>query len=503
MTIQILRCMLLSLMLLLAEATAFSPSFLFSSSKEHCPPESESSLEQEQVEGEETLVTSTVVTSIHTSIDDNTGISPPPQKHLALASKTRVGQTAMILNLNARSVSLEIAELAKTVFGEDNVFVTTTVEEAQQAVATIVKDQYSLVVPVGGDGTLSSTIDLMCDQIIMATKDTSVPDNTDQIISLEEAMRYLPLMGYIPLGTGNGVGSVVGCRVTSGGFLPGRKRRKLKQLKLIMERFKLAGQQQRKDSDSISGSITSNTTEYFQILELPMIEVAQHSKDLDQQHAHKKGDLCFFAGVGFDSLMLNDFKNIKAWSKRTGVLTKMLSSVMGYCVALVIKTLPKCIFEGGHNIEVKITSGDNDTFWVDHRRGDFVRRVSEKELYSGAAGILAAGTSPFYGGGLRLFPFARMTTDKMHLRVGRIHPMVGFLNLPQIFAGSYRDTSDRFGCIDFIGADFEVEVTGGGQSNDKQGENQGFPFQHSGEMMGHVERFRLRVVKQPVRFVEI
>jgi hypothetical protein len=123
-----------------------------------------------------------------------------------------------------------------------------------------------------------------------------------------------------------------------------------------------------------------------------------------------------------------------------------------------------------------------------------VRRVEDSELYSGTTGILAAGTSPYYGGGLRLFPFARMTVDKMHLRLGRIHPLVGFLNIPQIFAGSYRDKSDRFGCIDFIGGDFEVEVLG-------QGKEKGFPFQHSGESVGHVERFRLRVVKEPVRFV--
>jgi hypothetical protein len=144
---------------------------------------------------------------------------------------------------------------------------------------------------------------------------------------------------------------------------------------------------------------------------------------------------------------------------------------------------------------------------VDHQRGDFVHRVSEKELYSGTTGILAAGTSPYYGGGLRLFPFARMTTDKMHLRLGRIHPWVGFINIPQIFAGSYRDKSDRLGVIDFIGADFEIEVSSQQNTSDEESHEEdaekGFPFQHSGESMGYVKRFRLRVVKEPVRFVEV
>jgi hypothetical protein len=87
-----------------------------------------------------------------------------------------------------------------------------------------------------------------------------------------------------------------------------------------------------------------------------------------------------------------------------------------------------------------------------------------------------------------------MTLDKMHLRLGRIHPLVGFLNIPQIFAGSYRDKSDKFGCIDFIGGDFQVQLL-------SKGNDTGFPFQHSGESVGHVEQFRLQVVKKPVKFV--
>jgi hypothetical protein len=218
--------------------------------------------------------------------------------------------------------------------------------------------------------------------------------------------------------------------------------------------------------------------------------------------------------------MLNDFKEIKAWSKKTGILTKFLSSVAGYCVALVVKTLPSAIFKGQHNIQVRVTTNDpENTLWVDHRRGDFVQKLCKSTnndatttsnsnrstlLFEGQTGIVAAGTAPFYGGGLRLFPFARMTLDKMHLRLGRIHPVTGFFNLPRIFAGSYRDKSDRFGVLDFIGSDFEVQVVSNQNDEDDDGSNKkGFPFQHSGESVGHVERFRLRVVDEPVRFVSL
>jgi len=193
--------------------------------------------------------------------------------------------------------------------------------------------------------------------------------------------------------------------------------------------------------------------------------------------------------------MLNDYKNIKAWSKKTGFLPTFLSSVAGYCVALVVKTLPKSLLYRKHNIQVTVTTPNDpaETLWVDHRRGDFVQKCHSPVLFEGTTGILAAGTAPFYGGGLRLFPFARLTVDKMHLRLGRISPMTGFVNIPGIFSGSYRDTTDRMGVLDFMGSEFDVTVRGT--------DGRGFPLQHSGESVGDVEQFRLRVVEEPVRFL--
>jgi diacylglycerol kinase family enzyme len=406
------------------------------------------------------------IARIHNSflqISANPILPASREEPLAIPPSFAPRKTAIVLNMNARLVSPDLTGVAESVFGRENVFVTYSQEEAKDAASHIIQQKYSLIVPVGGDGTLSHIINYLCQELM----------HRDGCDSLEQAMGELPLLGYIPLGTGNGVGSVVGCRVKRDGILPGSKRRRRKQLRNVMERLKAVGEQ--------------HPNKDYEIVEMPMIKVQMQDMDKNAE------ELCFFAGIGFDSLMLNDFKRIKAWSKRTGFLTRMLSSVAGYCVALVIKTLPKATL-GKHNIYVKLTTRDNNTLWVDHRRGDMVRRVEDNELYSGTTGILAAGTSPYYGGGLRLFPFARMTVDKMHLRLGRIHPLVGFLNIPQIFAGSYRDRSDRFGCIDFIGGDFEVQVLG-------RGKEKGFPFQHSGESVGHVEQFRLQVVKEPVRFV--
>ena len=72
------------------------------------------------------------------------------------------GSTAIILNMNARSVTPQLISIASNIVGEENVFVTKTADEAKLAAKTVVSGccnndtttkKYSLVIPVGGDGT--------------------------------------------------------------------------------------------------------------------------------------------------------------------------------------------------------------------------------------------------------------------------------------------------------------------------------------------------------------
>jgi len=430
--------------------------------------------------------------------------------------------TAIILNTNARSVTKEMEPLAQSIFGREHVFLTATPEEARRAAKATLP--YKLVIPVGGDGTLSSLVNEMCQELVSSS---SPP------LTMGDAMKQLPLFGYIPMGTGNGVGSVVGCRLGRRKglsiFFRSKKRHRLRQLKQVMELLHEVGQTLVR-SENNNTKTEAPVVDNYSIVNMPMIQIQSHYKDelLASSAAattasnNSSGALCFFAGVGFDSLMLNDFKTLKAWSQRTGILKRALGSVTGYCIALVTMTLPQCVLQNKHKIHVQLTTRcQQGTLWIDHRRGDFAEAVGsgtsgtsscdinggdtsgDKEntatqatlLYQGPAGILAAGTSPFYGGGLRLFPFARLYQDKMHLRLGRIHPIKGFLNIPKIFEGSYRD--EDFGCLDFVGNDFDIEVR---QDNEIQKKG-GYPFQHSGESAGHFERFRLRLENEPVRFV--
>ena len=86
----------------------------------------------------------------------------------------------------------------------------------------------------------------------------------------------------------------------------------------------------------------------------------------------------------------------------------------------------------------------------------------------------------------------------MHMRIGRIHPVRGFFNIPRIFAGTFRDTTaTHAGVLDILGNDLTIHVQGAV-------DGQPYPLQHSGESVGTVREFRLRVVADaPVRFVSL
>jgi diacylglycerol kinase family enzyme len=182
---------------------------------------------------------------------------------------------AIVLNINARLVSPNLTEVAESVFGQENASVTNPQEEAKEAAYHIIQQKYLLFVPVGGDGTLSHIINYLCLEAM----------HQDGCDSLEQVMGKLPLVGYIPLGTCNGIGSIVGCHVKSNGILPGSKQRRQTELRSIFGKFSAMGKQH-PDKDC------------YKIIEMPMIRVQM------QGTQHSVEELCFFAGIGFDLLML-------------------------------------------------------------------------------------------------------------------------------------------------------------------------------------------------------
>lgn len=429
-----------------------------------------------------------------------------PCSGLSLSSPY-ANKIAVVLNVNARSVSPSSVAITENIVGKENVFVTTSIEDNDVAAKKIVDRGYKTVVPAGGDGTLCSVINSVVnfhrEKYEAATPDSSNIGGQIRKESSDEppTQQKLPRFAFLPLGTGNGMGMLVGPRIK------GKKKDKVAQM---LTRLKKLIEESEKHKDSVP------------VLKCPMIEIIKPQSG-NAQNMNKHGELCFFAGAGFDSLMLNDFNIVKRWSSNKPGL-RFLGSVVGYTVALVVRTLPQCLIWGRHKLSIRITvpkqtSPQNTsstatlpTYWIDPRRGDTAMKVlptysstqihneqhlfqkseidSDRQLlFEGETGIVAAGTTPYYGGGLKLFPFSRLQPHQMHLRLGRINPIIGFLNIPWIFRGSYRHYN--MGCMDFLGQDFDIELS------------KPYPFQHSGEAVDEgIKRFRLKIASEEIEFID-
>eukprot|EP00980_Cylindrotheca_fusiformis_P029664 scaffold23675_cov108-Cylindrotheca_fusiformis.AAC.2 len=419
--------------------------------------------------------------SLHYSVKTASNTTSEQSHLTSSSSQQKEGNgIAIILNTNARGVSSGLVDAIKTQFysvptHKARIFVTSTEEQARQAVQELLRQPAKVVIPIGGDGTLTTMIQLFYD------------------ISPES----LPLFGYIPMGTGNALGTVIGCK-------PRRRFRQSKRMQAMQDVL----QQLLDISESLEKGERNIQSD---IVDLPLLQITtsveSNDDDDDQPLQQQEKVCCFFAGVGFDSLMLQDYKDLQEWSKQSPFWRNKFRSVWGYTVALFTRTLPKCITDQSHICTVELST-TQPALWVDHRRGDVVRSIMPKDessktlLYRGDAGIVAAATTPFYGGNLKLFPFARVTEKGCQVRVGRIHPLQGVLNIPQIFRGTYRNSN--MGCLDFIGTQFSLELLEN-NINDDDGDDAdpGYPVQHSGESMGHSQHVEIQVLEDPVQFVTL
>jgi len=368
------------------------------------------------------------------------------------APPLRPGSVAAVLSLNAGGMTARKIAAAQSALGDVHVYATASLAEAKAAADAIVEKGYATVVVGGGDGTLAAAIRDIC----AARRD----------FGEAEPLAGMPRFAPLPLGTGNAV-----ARFACG---PG------------YGRFK-----------SVRGVSAALKT----IVELTKDEATAGPREVSVPLMRvDSGELCFLAGCGFDAFLLNDYARLR--ERAPPVLKSTVSSVFGYFVATATATLPQYL-RGKRNMRVRI-SAENASY-VDPRRGDSAMRVvragpansgERTVLYEGTATIVAAGSTPYYGGGMRLFPFARSVPagaapGQMHLRVARMSPWRFVPNVLGIFRGSFRSPNDA---LDFMGPNFTVELLDGAV----------YPFQHSGDTdsLARRDAFTLDVAGN-LRFVDL
>jgi diacylglycerol kinase family enzyme len=143
-----------------------------------------------------------------------------------------------------------------------------------------------------------------------------------------------------------------------------------------------------------------------------------------------------FAGAGIDAAVLNDYR----WVRQTlaGTPLRQLGlGLTGYGLAIALRSAPRRVMERPSYCEIQNTGGP--AWRLDPSGVRIGRPIARGELlYAGPCMLAAASTVPYYGLGLKVFPFAGTAAGAMHLRLATSIGVGTLLaNLPSIWAGSF------------------------------------------------------------------
>ena len=344
-------------------------------------------------------------------------------------------RVAVLLNRNARKVTDKLARRMEEIVGAGNLFYSRSLDDAEAYAREIVQRGYGTVVCGGGDGTFARAVNLISHYITEANA-----------WRLERYRRYgewqtllsNPCFAFLRLGTGNGLGPVVG-----------------------------AGEPI-EDLERIVAQLPSRQRA------VTMIDVGG-------------GEKCFFAGLGYDSLVLNDYNWLRKHTKNP--LTRpLLHSVWGYFAAALGRTLPSVLLHQAGHLSARIVTRA-PAFYIDPRRGDAVETIEAgATLFEGPAVMIGAGTTPYYGYGFKVYPFAGLMPGMMNLRIAQLSPFQALAHLPSIWTGAYRNPK---GLLDFLVSDVEVEL------------ELPFPFQHSGDAQGVRKSLRWRTAPDKLQLLDM
>jgi diacylglycerol kinase family enzyme len=345
------------------------------------------------------------------------------------------GRIAVLLNRNARKVNDRVAKQLEHIVGKDHVFQTHNLEEAESFSREVVQRGYGTVVSGGGDGTLSRIANLV-HRYVRDANDWRI----ERFHRYGETQPLLknPRFAFLRLGTGNGMSNIVGS---------GKPSHDLQKI-----------------VDYVPGRTQT----------IPLIEL--------------DGERFFFGGCGYDSQILDDYNQLKARAKN--ILFKLLmQNVTGYLMAIFGRTIPRLVTGTGEKMEARVVN-QGRAFYVDPRRGDYVLEVQPgATLFEGRARIVSAGTTPFFGYGFKVFPFARMMPGMMHLRIATLGPLrLVPWHIRSVWKGTYRHPT---GILDFLVEKVAIEL------------DRPFPYQHSGDAQGLRDRLDFQIAPEGLELVDL
>ncbi len=328
----------------------------------------------------------------------------------------------MVVNGNAKSVTAEVIETLDQILEGGDLFVSRRVEESEGIARTLVDRGYGTILTGGGDGTFTVVVTA----VVNEARRRGVP---------------LPRFGLLRLGTGNSLAWVLGASKSGA-------RGKNRGLAADLARL-------RHDAGS----------RFLRLVEA-------------------EGMLSPFCGFGVDAIMLRDYGAVKSRLAR-GPLKRLAPGPLSYAVAATTRTIPSYLFR--RTPHCRVVNEGGDAFRIGEKGGVVgapVRRGAV--LYEGPAKVASVGSIPYYGFGLRFFPYAEDRPDRMQLRISKISTLGFVTHFAPIWRGEYEDLETTF---DYFVDDVTIEM------------DPPTSFQIGGDVAGERSRVRVRLT-EPIRIVD-
>jgi diacylglycerol kinase family enzyme len=356
-------------------------------------------------------------------------VHPLRQTELRVLPQTEVQpqpRVAVLLNANARKVNERVVRALSHVVPEEDLFISHDLHGCRAIAREVVERRYEIVFTGGGDGTFVGFLNEIYRELDARGG---------------QLRQRAPKFGVLKLGTGNGLATLL-------------------------------------NASSLRGDGILDDVLRARAGELP----AFRALDL----LHVNGKRTHFAGLGADGKLLNDYMWVKQNLGR-GVLKAMLSGPGGYVASIALRTAPHFI-SAAAQLECEVFNGQSGPAYRLRPDGAVMAEHAPGELlFRGHLAMCAAGTIPYYGFALKMFPFATRRRGMMHLRLASdVTSLKAIANLPRLWNGSWFCKGLR----DFHAREFMVRFA------------RPAPLQIGGDAEGYLDKVTMRVADEPIEVVD-
>jgi len=134
-------------------------------------------------------------------------------------------------------------------------------------------------------------------------------------------------------------------------------------------------------------------------------------------------------------LLLEDQAAVRRVVQRVPVARRLIGASASYALSVALRSVPR--FAVGRRPHATVTNLGAPAIEM-HRTGPSGREEPAGQvLWTGPCTLVAGGTIPYFGFGLKMFAFADARGDRFHLRCGDAGLVEILRNTPAAFRGEY------------------------------------------------------------------